>query len=642
MTKNIDFLSLFYFIFAQQKKTVFIMSESKKLFTQFPPVSTEEWMDKINKDLKGIDFDKKLVWKSKEGIDVMPFYRAADLEGLAHMGSLPGKFPFVRGNGKTTNDWLIRQDIIVEDPAEANKKALNILNRGVNSLGFRFNKEAKYSRELFSILLEDIYIESIEINFHPEGSAIELVKAYKEFLVEKGVRLELVSGAVEADPLGRYLLNGKLCIPVEDGIAYLKDLIIAAEDLINLKLVRIAGANFSNAGASVIQELGMTISMANEYMAKLTDIGMDAAQLAKSIAFTFAVGSNYFFEIAKMRAARMLWSSLVSKYGVNDEDALKMDIHATTGEWNLTVYDPYVNMLRTQTEAMSATLGGVDSLTVGAFDLAYNVPSEFSERIARNQQLLLKEESHFDKIVDPAAGSYYIENLTSSVAEKSWDLLIEIEGEGGFLKSLRSGLVQKRVENNAAKRNAYLAKGREKLLGTNIYPNINEVLDKDPVKAEPVDDVPEVRPLKIYRGSEMFEQLRFETESWHSRPRVFLLTTGNPAMRKARAQFASSFFSVAGYEIIDNIGFETAPEGVLAALDAKADIVVICSSDEEYITCAPVVFNKLKGKAVVVIAGIPDTENELRDMGIENFISLKSDTLKTLKGFNKLLGINQL
>ena len=318
-----------------------------------------------------------------------------------------------------------------------------------------------------------------------------------------------------------------------------------------------------------------------------------------------------------------------------------MNIHAVTTDWNKTVYDPYVNMLRTQTEAMSATLGGIDSLTVRGFDSVFREPTEFSERIARNQQLLLKEESHFDKIVDPAAGSYYIENLTSMVAEKAWELFLDIEKEGGFLKSLQLGLIQKRVENNARKRDAYLARGKETLLGTNIYPNINEVLEYKPRPKEQKDDVPEVKPLVQYRGAEVFEQLRSATDAWHSRPNVFLLTIGNPVMRKARAQFASSFFSVAGYRIIDNLGFESPGEGAKAALEAKADIVVVCSSDEEYTAYAPEVFRSLKGKAVVVIAGTPESEDELRKIGIENFISLRSDILLTLQGFNRMLGIEQ-
>ncbi len=616
------------------------MSESKNLFTQFPPVSTEEWMDKIKNDLKGADFDKKLVWRSKEGVDVNPFYREEDLEGLSYIDSLPGEFPFVRGPGKSTNDWLVRQDILVVNPAEANKKALHILNRGVNSLGFRFEREAKFSKEFIATLLEGIFIESIELNFYPEGSALELLEAFRKVLDERGVKPAMVKGAIETDPLGRYMLKGKLCIPLQDGILYLKKLIEAGSDIDDFRLLRINGANFLNAGASVIQELGLTLSMANEYLASLTDTGLSSEDVASSICFTFGLGSNYFFEIAKIRAARLLWAVITQKYGVS-EKSQRMNIHAITGEWNKTLYDPYVNLLRTQTEAMSASLGGVDSLTVTAFDSVYKEASDFSERIARNQQLLLKEESHFDKIVDPAAGSYYIENLTAMVAEKAWELFLEVENEGGFLKSLKTGLVQKRIENNAQKRDGYLAKGRERLLGTNIYPNINEVLNYQPLETEH-DDVTEVKPLRLYRGAELFEQLRSETDRSKSRPSVFMLTIGNPVMRKARAQFASSFFSVAGYEIVDNIGFETPQEGIKSALDQKADIVVICSSDEEYATIAPAVYKGLKGRTIVVVAGLPECERELRDAGIENFISLKSDILRTLQGFNNLLGIKKI
>ena len=615
------------------------MAEEKRLFAEFPPVSTEEWMAKIEADLKGADFERKLVWRSREGIDVRSFYREEDMKTISHLGSNPGEFPYVRGGEKVNNSWFVRQDIIVSDPLEANKKALEVLNRGVDSLGFRFNKETKFTPGYIATLLKGIFIESIELNFAPEGSAIELLESVQDYVSEAGVKPTLLKINIETDPLGRYMVNGKLCVSLEEGISYLVKLARLVKWPGNIRVIRANGANFTNAGASVVQELAMTISQGNEYMVNLTDHGLEPSHAASLLGFTFGIGSNYFFEIARLRAARMLWALVLKGYGVDSAPAAVMKIHAVTGEWNKTVYDPYVNMLRTQTEAMSATLGGVDSLTVLPFDSVFSEPTPFSERIARNQQLLLKEEAHFGRIVDPGAGSYYIEELTSSVGRAAWELFLEIEKEGGFTASLRSGLVQKRVETNAEMRNQNLAKGREKLLGTNIYPNQKELSKAGYSAGKKALADTEIKPLHLYRGAEMFENLRMATEKSGRKPLVFMLPLGNPGMRKARAQFSAGFFAVAGYQIMDNIGFKTPGEGINAAIGAKADIVVICSSDDEYATIVPEIFNALKGKAVVVVAGAPACEPELREAGVEHFISLKSDILRSLESFNAILGI---
>lgn len=305
----------------------------------------------------------------------------------------------------------------------------------------------------------------------------------------------------------------------------------------------------------------------------------------------------------------------------------------------MTIFDANVNMLRTQTEAMSATLGGVDSLTVLPYDIIFKTPDDFSERIARNQQLLLKEESHFDKITDPAAGSYYIETLTNEIAAQAWKLFLEVEDKGGFFEMVKSGEVQKAVKATAANRLKNVSSRREVLLGTNQFPNFTETasqkLEQKTCKSCGCssNDNGAIETLPCVRGAEEFETLRFATESG-KRPKVFMLTIGNLAMRLARAQFSSNFFACAGYEIIDNLGFKTVEEGVNAAMDKKADIVVLCSSDDEYAEYAPQAFEMLKDKAILVVAGAPASMDELKAKGIEHFIHVKSNVLDTLKGFN--------
>ena len=264
-----------------------------------------------------------------------------------------------------------------------------------------------------------------------------------------------------------------------------------------------------------------------------------------------------------------------------------MDIHCETTRWNKTIYDPYVNMLRTQTEAMAAVLGGTDSLTVEPFDSCFRKPDEFSERIARNQQLLLKEEAYFDKVADPSAGSYYIENVTALIAENAWKLFLEIEEEGGFLASLKSGLIQKRISESAGNRKKDVSARKDILLGTNKYPNSEESYSHtvDVNRAfytRSFDSDLLVDPLKLFRGAEEYEKLRMAVDNADKRPIVLLMPIGNIAMRNARSQFSSDFFGCAGYQIIKSQGFDTAEEAADSAVDPEADIIVICSSDEEY------------------------------------------------------------
>ena len=351
-------------------------------------------------------------------------------------------------------------------------------------------------------------------------------------------------------------------------------------------------------------------------------------------------------ELAKFRAGRMLWAEIVKAYNPECECACKMKVHAVTSQFNQTIYDAHVNLLRSMTETMSAALAGVDSIETLPFDLQYKCPDEFSERIARNQQLLLREESHLDKVVDPAGGSYYIEVLTASIAEQAWKLFLDVEEKGGFRAIVENGELQKAINESNVKRHTDVARRKEILLGTNQYPNFNEkALDKvnegkccncgcaaDGKVADGAVDF-----INFDRAASQFEQLRLDTERSGKRPKVFMLTIGNLAMRLARAQFSANFFGCAGYEIIDNIGFESVKAGVDAAMEKGADIVVLCSSDDEYAQYAPEAYKELNGRALFVVAGAPACMDELKAQGIEDFIHVRVNVLDTLIGFNAKL-----
>ena len=618
------------------------MAELKeKLFSEFAPVSTEEWMAKITADLKGVPFEKKLVWKTGEGFNVNPFYRAEDIEGLKTTESLPGEFPYVRGT-KKDNDWKVRQNIEVCCFKGANEKALDLLTKGVTSLGFII-KGDEVNEENIATLLEGICPASVELNFNTcNCKAEKLIGILADYFKGKGVDAEKCYGSVNYDAFKKPLVKGKENSEwVEGAAAVLK----AGQALPNYRVLAVNAFLFNNAGAYISQELGYALAWGNELMAKLTEAGFTADEVAKKIKFNFGISSNYFMEIAKFRAARWLWAEIVAAYKPACECACKMVAHAQTSEWNMTVYDAHVNLLRSQTEAMSAALAGVDSITVRPFDKIYQTPDDFSERIARNQQLLLKEECHLDKVVDPSAGSYYVEVLTNSLGDVAWKLFLEVEEKGGFSVAVNAGEIQNAVNASNVARKKAVATRREILLGSNQYPNFTEVAaDKIQEKGSCCCGgghcgEATIPALDFSRGASEFEALRMATEKSGKTPKVFMLTIGNLAMRLARSQFSANFFGCAGYKIIDNLGFDTVEAGVEAAVKAGAEIVVLCSSDDEYAEFAPAAYKALAGRAEFVVAGAPACADDLKAQGIDQFVNVKSNVLETLKAFNAKLGI---
>ena len=357
------------------------MADSKeKLFSDFPAVSTEQWMEKITADLKGADFEKKLVWRTNEGFKVKPFYRQEDLEGLKTTEGLPGEFPYVRGTKKNDNTWFVRQEIKVECPKEANAKALDILNKGVDSLGF-YVKKKDLSPEYIETLLNDICAECIELNFSTcQGHTVELAKLLVAYFQKKGYDLTKLQGSVNYDPMGKMMVKGK---DLSNFITTAKELVEVLAPLPKFRCICVNAIELNNAGSYISQELGYALAWGNEYLSKLVEAGVPAALAAKKIKFNFGISSNYFLEIAKFRAARMLWADIVKEYHPQcnrqpecpnkAEDgtclcACKMVAHAETSTFNLTLFDAHVNLLHTQTEAMSAALAGVNSITVTPFD----------------------------------------------------------------------------------------------------------------------------------------------------------------------------------------------------------------------------------------------------------------------------------
>ena len=620
------------------------MSNNKeKLFAEFTAPTTQEWLDKIQVDLKGADFEKKLVWRTNEGFNVQPFYRREDVLKLKTPDALPGEFPFVRGNKKDNNVWYVRQNIDAADAKVANAKALDVLNKGVDSLGFRIPGDC-VSEEFVRTLLNDIYCECVDLNFSTcKRHSVELARILTAYFEEKGYDKDKIYGSVDWDPIEKMVMNGKDTSALLSIAAELTEVL---KDYRHFRCISVNTVSLNNAGAYIVQELGYALAWGNEYLTQLVEAGVEPTLAASKIKFNMGISENYFMEIAKFRAARMLWAEIVRQYEPKCDCACKMCVNATTTSYNLTLFDSYVNLLRTQTEAMSAALAGVYSIVVTPFDAPYETPTDFSERIARNQQLLLKEESHFDKVVDPSAGSYFIEELTNSLADAAWKLFLKVEDEGGFLAAVKAGSVQDDINATNTKRHGDAAKRKEFLLGTNQFPNFTEKSDgKQPVcgcKCGCKTDNASENAFKAIQSTRLaadYEQLRLQTEQSGKVPVAFMLTIGNLAWRQARAQFSSNFLACAGYKIIDNLGFSSVEEGVDAALKAGADIVVLCSSDDEYATYAIPAFQYLNNRAMFIVAGAPACSDELKAAGIENFVHVKCNVLETLKEYNQKLGI---
>ena len=600
---------------------------TEKLFKDFPPVSTRQWEEQIQKDLKGADYEKKLVWRTSEGFAVRPYFREEDLKDHPYLDTVPGQQPYLRGTG-TENNWLIRQGFSVKGSLkEVNARVLNALNRGVESIGFRLDKEKDYSEKDMATLLAGVYLPAVEISF--EGVTCkrpQIAGAFLKYLKSEGTDPSQIRARFEFNPLGEAFAGGHN--PSGAELDVLKTIIEDCREYPNIRVTCVRGYDFRNSGSGIVQELAFSMAMGSEYIRLLKEKGMEPSIAARSIHFHTGIGSHYFLEIAKFRAARVFWSRMVKEQSIGEPEDQKIRLHATTNFWNQTAYDMYVNLLRGTTQAMSAAIAGVDSLEVIPFDRVVNEGNDFSDRLARNIQNILKEEAHFDRVTDPAAGSYYVENLTHSIlaeSEKTYKQLLE---KGGFSSETGRLWVMETIRAARERSLKNLASRKETLVGVNQYPDAA-------AKAPAI--LSEVAEEKWIRAAAPFEKLRLETEKASVIPQVFLLTFGNLALCRARAQFSANFFGVAGFKIVDNNHFASVEEGIQAALSSGARIVVACSSDDEYCDAVPQIARSLGDDIILTVAGEPACKEELIKEGVTHFISLRSNVLETLLQYQKEL-----
>ncbi|TWT81980.1 Methylmalonyl-CoA mutase small subunit [Planctomycetes bacterium CA13] len=684
------------------------MSTSKlSVKDDFPTVEYETWRTTVEETLHGAPFEKKLVSHTYEGIDIQPVYTRRDqLEGSNPTG-FPGSMPFVRGSkplGSVLGGTDLRQEHAHPDIAVANKAILADLEGGVTSVLVKLDPAARqglepnkvgdtvgqdgvmaYDVEDFDAMLKKVGLDIIDVTLDSGAAFLPAAATLAGLWDNRGVIPAKARGAFNADPLAALAREGSLPVSAETALTQLADLAKwTSQHYPHVTAVSVDTAPYHDAGATAAQDIAMAMATAVEYLRAMTDAGMSIDRAANQILFRLSLGTHHFLAISKLRAARQLWARVVEACGGSP---VGMKLHTRTGNRVLTQRDPYVNLLRNTVAAFAGIIGGADAVTSVPFDQAAQLPNEFSRRIARNTVLILDEESHLNYVVDPAGGSWFMEKLSSQLAEKAWSIFQDIQGEGGMLAALKSGSVASQIDAAYAPRAKDIATRREGITGVSEFPNLaEEQLDQRPVdvaglrtaaakrqesKAADIADMSletdlssacfkaasegasigqiaralgfhktttDITAIEPHLFAQPFEELRDASDVWCTtkgqRPRVFLANMGPVAHHTGRATFAKNFFEAGGFEVISNDGFKDADSASAAFKESGANIAVICSSDKLYPEMVPSVTPALKaaGARSIVLAGHPaDNESAWREAGVDRFIFIKCDVLATLR-----------
>jgi len=578
--------------------------ETTSFLSEFPPVPTEQWEQAIRGTVTGEEYATRLIWHPEEGLAVKPYYRSGDLEGLPFLDAAPGEFPYTRGT-RAAGDWRIRERIDIADPQDANRAACEAVAAGAEEIAFARPAVARLSDA--AILLRNL--DEIPIQF--EGLNQKSVRVVVDRLMESS-RTMLVSADV--DPMADLDFSEGL---IRRGLSGFRPFLIRAD-------------GYQESGAGAVEEVGFAISAGVDFLDAMVERDLPLDCVTGSVGFEFAMGPEFFIQIAKLRAFRMVWAKVVESFGGDRKNA-KAAVHARTACWNKTIYDPHVNILRATTEAISAVLGGADSISVAAFDECYRVPDESSRGLARNTQLILKKETLLERVADPVGGSYAIESITDAIATKAWKVFQELETAGGYRKAKAAGFIGSVLEHCSASRRKAASCRRLVLTGTNRFANPTE---------RALDRVDLVQTDSVARVAVAFEQLRLRTERAERKGksvRILLAELGDAKMRGARSQFAAEFLACAG------LSSETQVFERVEAIAARgADVIVLCSSDREYAAIAEELMPMMKDRgneAQVLIAGHPESTEQLRKLGILDFIHLRSNAVDVLGRLLDRIGI---
>ena len=667
------------------------MSETEShgaLFDEFSAVDAADWRRAVQEDLGTGDVDDFLEWTSVEGVSVPAHLQREDIEDLLHVASDTETPPLAQ---RPSNDWTICQSIHHPDPETANEHARTALDGGVSDLQLGYHPAASRESSLqltdpkdLALFLEGIDVSTTGLHLGDGLGAPVLYGALREHLAGRGMDPQKLRGSVQYDPVAA-VASGQAG-DVERTFALAHDLARDTAALPQFRAVSVDGRVYHDAGVAAVQELACTLGALTERLARGTEQGLSPSTMLGNLQIIVPISTSYFAEVGKLRALRLLVPQVVSAFA--DEAGRDVDfapgdlvVHAETSRRTATIYDPHVNMLRATTEAMAATVGGCDILTVHPYDASLRPPDDFGLRIARNTQLILEHEAHFDQVADPAAGSYYVETLTDQLAQRAWDQFQEIEAEGGIIDALRSGTLQQQIAETPRERRDAIDEREHVLVGTTHYPSLDERRRNDLVRSDSspssngtavaplpsptldairsavrdgttfpeittalqTDESP-VAPLPRIRVAEDIESIRLRTEAYaqdhNGPPQVLLAPLGPPAARSARATFARNFLGVAGFAIEEPLQFESVDSAADAAVEHSADIVVLCSSNAEYADLAPALASALADRGHDALLGIAGSPDDIDTNGHADFFVHQDSRLKeTLEMLQDGLGI---
>lgn len=660
--------------------------------TEFPPATREQWRVLVDKGLKGAPFEKRLVTRLYEGIAVQPLYTADDWPAAGDPSGLPGFAPFTRGGhaaGPGPDGWDILTEHDASDPKAANTAILTDLLRGATAIRLRLDRPDSPGIAIDRLddldrTLANVYPEMVPLSLEAGGDAVAGAALLAALWRRRSVMPDKARGAFNADPIGTLAAAGALPGSLEAALADTAGLAAwTARNFPQVTAVGVDSSPWHDAGATESQDLAAAMATGVAYLRALTAAGLDIDTACRQIAFTLSVGCDQFLSIAKLRAARRLWGRIAEASGAS-EPARAMHLTARTARRIMAQRDPWVNMLRTTVAGFAAGVGGADAVAALPFDAALGESDDFARRIARNSQILLKEESSLARVADPAGGSWYVETLTEQLAQAAWAEFQDIERRGGIAAVLADGSLARAIAGSWAQREANIARRKDPLTGVSEFPNL---LEQPVVRPSPVprrhddvavapaavgsgslDDLVEaatsgatragltaalargtparVEPLPRHRLHESFEALR-DAADRHKRaqgswPSVFLANIGPVAQHTARATYAKNLFEAGGIQALGNNGFPDA-ESVASAFRASgARIAVLCGSDALYEAHAAPFAQALKAAGVehLFLAGNPgDRRADLTAAGIDEFVSVGCDVLSVLRATLARLGV---
>lgn len=616
------------------------------LASGFPQPGFDQWRALVEKALKGIDFEKRLVSKTADGITIRPLYARKDAL-VSSQGSLPGAAPFTRGTRAVREGygWDIRTVHVEQDPAAANAAILEDLDGGVNSIALHMGGPGlPISKEALEKALAGVLLDVCPIALIAGENAFDAALALNAVWAARAIPDDRRSGSFGADPFGTLAIRGSLPEDLDTVMARAVALVKTTLSMPNVTALSADGVAYHVAGASEAQELALMLSTFVAYLRACERAGIAPADAMPKISVALAADADEFATIAKLRAARTIIWQMAQACGAGDA-AAKVKLNVPTSYRMMTKRDPWTNILRTTIACAGAAIGGADAICVLPFTFALGKPDAFARRVARNIQIVCQEESHLGRVTDPSGGSWYVEQLTQEMARKAWELFQDIEARGGILPGLTTGYVQEIIEATAQARAKSIATGRQELTGVSAFP----LLGDDGIKAEPWPRQQatnpgkaeiEITPLKVHRVSEGFEALRDAADA-HGGYKVFLANMGEIVDHNVRSTWTRNYLAAGGIEALTSDGYKT-PEAAASAFKASgAKAACLCSSDATYATLAESTAAALKaaGAKLVLMAGRPGAkEAAFKAAGVDQFLFAGADAIATLKGLQSTLG----